>query len=219
MPASVFVSKSLVRLRIETGNGAVIDVEDVFLPKVKTLHLDSVVFGEVGNCSLVKLVSGCHVLEELVLTDMCWDGYWNRSVSSKTLKRLTLRCEDWNKNPDSVLFDTPNLVYFEYSDHVADRYEIVNFDSLVEASIGLQMTRDQRRHSSYGDMVGNATDLLMRISNVQILYLSANTLEVCILTPLLGFVFNDLNTLISVTVTWLSKEVDLVFVPGSYFLL
>ncbi|VVB06234.1 unnamed protein product [Arabis nemorensis] len=152
MPGSVFVSKSLVRLRIEAENGAVIYVEDVFLPKVKTLHLDAVVFEDYD--------------------------YWKRPVSSKTLKRLTLRCEDWNSNPDSVSLDTPNLVYFEYTDHVAKKYEIVNFDSLVEASIELRMTCEQHWHSSYGDLVGNATELLMRISNVQTLYLSANTLSV-----------------------------------------
>lgn len=101
-------------------------------------------------------------------------------MSSRTLKRLTLRCEDyWDNNPDSVSFDTPNLVYFEYADHVAKKYEIVNFDSLVEASIDLRMTHDQSANASYEDLVGNATELLMRISNVQTLYLSANTLAVC----------------------------------------
>lgn len=57
MPGSVFVSKSLVRLRIEAENGAVIYVRDVFVPKVKTLYLDGVAFVKVGNCSLDKLVS------------------------------------------------------------------------------------------------------------------------------------------------------------------
>lgn len=184
MPACVFVSKSLVRLRIESGNGVVIDdMEHVTLPKLKTLYLDSVLFGD-GDNHLVKLISSCPVLEELVMINLCWDNYWNRSVSSKTLKRLTLRCIDWDSNPDSVTFDTPNLVYFEYSDHVSEKYEIVNFDSLVEASIGLRMTCDQQALASYGDLVGNATDPLKKISNVQILYLFANTLEVCILIPL-----------------------------------
>ncbi|XP_024012967.1 putative F-box/FBD/LRR-repeat protein At3g59240 isoform X1 [Eutrema salsugineum] len=173
MPSIFFVSKSLVRLRIVTEDGPVIDVEDVFLPKLKTLHLDSLVFKD-GDNYLVKVISGCPVLEELVMIDLGWDDYWNRSVSSKTLKRLTLRCQDWDNNPDSVSFDTPNLVYFEYCDHVADKYEIVSFDSLVEAKIGLRMTREQRSH---GHGVSNARDLLMRISNVHFLYLFATTLE------------------------------------------
>ncbi|CAH2063569.1 unnamed protein product [Thlaspi arvense] len=170
MPASIFVSKSLVTLRIEAGNGACIDVEDVFLPNLKNLHLDCIAFGN-GDHSLVKLISACHVLEELVLIHVTWDGYLNRSVSSKTLKRLTLRCEDCDRNPDSVSFDTPNFVYFEYADHVAYKYEISSFDSLVQASIACTC-------KLWRSLVGNATELLKRISNVQILYLFANTLEV-----------------------------------------
>ncbi|XP_023638787.1 putative F-box/FBD/LRR-repeat protein At3g59240 isoform X3 [Capsella rubella] len=120
MHSSVFVSKSLVRLRIET---LYCNVIDVFLPKIKTLHLDSVVFGDGDSC-LVKLISGCHVLEELVMIDLNWGAYWKRSVSSKTLERLTCA------------------------------------------------------HASHGDLVVNATELFMGISNVQILNVSADTLQV-----------------------------------------
>ncbi|CAL9245796.1 unnamed protein product [Arabidopsis halleri] len=177
MPSSVFLSKSLVKLKIDTENGSVIDLEDVFLPKLKTLHLGSVWFGE-GDTGLLKLISGCHVLEELTMIHLWWGGYWNRSVSSKTLKRLTVGCSDWKRSPGSVSFYTPNLVYFEYHDLVADKYEIVNFDSLVEASINLRMRHDQRAHASYGDLVVNAKNLFIGISNVQILKLFSNTLEV-----------------------------------------
>ncbi|KAG7561419.1 F-box domain, partial [Arabidopsis thaliana x Arabidopsis arenosa] len=178
MPSSVFLSKSLVKLRIDTENGSVIDLEDVFLPKLKTLHLRSVWFGEGDDTCLLKLISGCHVLEELTMIDLWWDGFWNRSVSSKTLKRLTVGCSDWERSPASVSFDTPNLVYFEYDDLVADKFEIVNFDSLVEASIGLRMRYHQRAYASYGDLVVNATNLFVGISNVQILKLFSSTLEV-----------------------------------------
>ncbi|XP_019101065.1 PREDICTED: putative F-box/FBD/LRR-repeat protein At3g59240 [Camelina sativa] len=173
MPSSVFVSKLLVRLRIENANAVVIDSAHVFLPKLKTLHLNSVVFGDGDSC-LVKLISGCPVLEELVMIDLRWDGYyWNRSVSSKTLKRLTVCSEDVLeiKSPDRFSFDTPNLVYFKYSDHVAEKYETMNFASLVEARIGLLMR-------SHPCVVNDATNLFMGISNVQILHLFANTLEV-----------------------------------------
>ncbi|XP_019102080.1 PREDICTED: putative F-box/LRR-repeat protein At3g49150 [Camelina sativa] len=177
MRPNVFVSKTLVHLKIETGNGVVIDVEDVFLPKLKTLHLNKVLLQHSDN-GFVKLITSCHVLEELVMTNLCWDGYWKRAVSSKTLKRLSLLCESGDNNPYSVSFDTPNLVYLFYYDFVADKYDELNFDSLVEASICLQMTSDQRANVSYEHMVGDATKFLMRIKNVQILYLFANTIEV-----------------------------------------
>jgi hypothetical protein len=84
-----------------------------------------------------------------------------------------------------VSFNTPNVVYFKYSDTIAQNYPIVNFDSLVEASISIRMTKDQRdsvRNASDVDeeiteMVGNATVFLMGICNVKTLYLSYETLE------------------------------------------
>ncbi|KAL9294374.1 putative F-box/LRR-repeat protein [Arabidopsis thaliana] len=187
MPPDIFVSKALVHLRIETGNGAFIDVEDVFLPNLKTLYLNKVLLRHSDN-GFVKLITSCHVLEDLFIMNICWDGYLKRSLSSKTLKRLTFFCEDVHAvNPESVSFDTPNLVYFVYHDCVADKYKNMNFDSLVYASICLQMTSHQRTHASYEHLVGNATDFLLGISNVQILELFANTIEVCIVIPSSSF--------------------------------
>ncbi|KAG7627843.1 FBD domain [Arabidopsis thaliana x Arabidopsis arenosa] len=179
MPPCIFVSKALVHLRIETSNGVFIDVEDVFLPKLKTLYLNKVLLQHCSDNGFVKLITSCHVLEDLFIMNLCWDGYLNRSVSSKTLKRLTFFCEDVHDvNPEIVSFDTPNLLYLVYHDCVADKYKEMNFDSLVYASICLQMTSHQRTHASYEHMVANATDFLMGISNVQILELFANTIEV-----------------------------------------
>ncbi|CAA7056499.1 unnamed protein product [Microthlaspi erraticum] len=196
-PPQLFVSKSLVRLRIGArngiaiGGGPIIGVEQhVSLPKLKTLFIDSVVIGDHTNSCLNKLLSGCHVLEELFLISLLW-FYWEPcSLSVPTLKRLTLCSEDHDESPESVTFDTPALVYFEYSDTVALKYAKVNFDSLVEASLRLkvgykeehvvELLENGEEGPPYMDyqMVGDATNLLLGISNVQILYLSASTVEV-----------------------------------------
>lgn len=120
---------------------------------------------------------------------MCQEFWEFCSVSSTTLKRLTFRFKQmFDENPKSVSFDTPNLVYFEYSDAIADTYPKVDFASLVEASLDLRMTHEQICKAKFseddlfkeeeGTMVGNATALLMGICNVKKLYLSDNTLEV-----------------------------------------
>ncbi|XP_018443615.2 F-box/LRR-repeat protein At3g59250-like [Raphanus sativus] len=176
LPSEVFMSKSLVRLRIESKTVIGIDVEDVFLPKLKTLYINKLMLGKCGDY-FEKVTSGCHVLEELVLINV-YSDFWNRSVSSKTLKRLIMSCIDYDRNPDSVSFDTPSVVYLEYSDYVAGKYPKVNFRSLVEASIDLEMTSEQCAVASYEHSVGNVTDFLMGIRNVQTLFISAYTLEV-----------------------------------------
>ncbi|KAH0918943.1 hypothetical protein HID58_026603 [Brassica napus] len=184
LPSKVFVSKTLVRLKMGPEDGPKVKLRNVCLPKLKTLILDSVVFVE-GEIGFAKLLSGCPVLEELSLRNLEW-GYWGScSVASKILKRLTLCCAHCDDNPKSVSFDTPNVVYFKYSDNIAQKYPKLNFDSLVEASIDIRMTNDQKANVRFvsnddeeeREMVGNATELLMGICNVKTLYLSYDTLE------------------------------------------
>ncbi|VVB11689.1 unnamed protein product [Arabis nemorensis] len=68
LPSELFVSKTLGKLKLGQGDGPIFtfDVEDVFLPKLKYLCLDSLVFEE-DDVGFAKLLSGCPVLEELVL--------------------------------------------------------------------------------------------------------------------------------------------------------
>ncbi|KAL0714834.1 hypothetical protein Bca4012_021813 [Brassica carinata] len=215
LPPEIFVSKTLLKLKLEGGHslsfGA--DVEKVFLPKVKRLEMESVEFEEDG-VGFGKLLSGCPVLEELVLANLGWEHWKSCSVSAKTLRRLKFfsQVDNDDENPKSVSFDAPNLVYLEYTDNIAIKYPRVKFGrSLVEAHISLRLTEDQsadaysseeedgyflERYDDDDDeekkMVGDATNFFKGICDVQILYLSAKTLEVlafcCEETP----VFNNL---------------------------
>ncbi|EOA23798.1 hypothetical protein CARUB_v10017012mg [Capsella rubella] len=209
LPWEIFMSKTLVRLKLGPGQDLrlTIDRKDVFLPKLKTLCIDSVEVEERGF-GFVKLLSGCPVLEELVLNNLGWE-YWKFfTVSLKTLKRLTIFSEDeTDENPKSVTLDTPNLVYLEYSDAIAGKYPKVNLSSLVEAHIDLRMTEDQSADVNFSEddyfpedyeekqVAGNAAEFFKGICSVQILYLSAKTIEVltfcCEPIP----VFNNLNQL------------------------
>lgn len=199
LPSKIFVSKTLVRLKLGPADelSFTMATKHVFLPKLKTLYIDSVVFEERGF-GFVKLLDGCPVLEELVLMNIGWENWKFCTVSIKTLKRLTYLSEDTYENPKSVSFDTPNLVYLEYSDAIAGKYPKVNLSSLVEAHIGLRLTEDQNADANFSEdeyfpesdeekqMVGNATVFLKGISTVQILYLSAKAIEVCISIPLVN---------------------------------
>ncbi|XP_010435188.1 PREDICTED: F-box/LRR-repeat protein At4g14103-like isoform X1 [Camelina sativa] len=198
LPSEVYLSKTLVSLKLYFGLYPTFDAEDVHLPKLKTLHIESVHFEKHGM-RLTKLLSGCHILEDLVLNDISWFIWDFASVSSPTLKRVTFSWQERDEFPKSVSFDTPNLVYLKFTDTVAGKYPKVNFDSLVEPHIDLCLLEPLLidYHEGYGenDMVGNATDFLMRLCNVKTLYLSPNTLQVltysCDAIPL----FNNLSQL------------------------
>ncbi|EOA18513.1 hypothetical protein CARUB_v10007065mg, partial [Capsella rubella] len=188
LPSEIFVSKTLVRLKIQFKNGVSINVEgDVSLPNLKTLHLDSF---KIDTRMFNKLLSGCHVLEELVLVKLMWDesvepGTCFVTVSIPTLKRLLFsRFQYFDEDEDSVeatdfnesvsfSFHNSNLVYLKYSDTIAGRYQQVSFDSLVEAKLKLRKTSGQTEKDKV-----NVTKLLMGICNVKILYLSYFTLKV-----------------------------------------
>lgn len=136
--------------------------EDVYLPSLKTLFLDSVYFYNSSYCVLGKLLSACPLLEELTI---CGD-YWHlpkhcRTVSSSTLKQLALICTNrfdfWD-----MTFDTPNVAYLEYSDLVPRNYPFVNLESLVEAKLDLRQ--------AFGS---NPTNLIKGLRNVEVLELSS----------------------------------------------
>ncbi|CAN7128705.1 unnamed protein product, partial [Brassica rapa subsp. narinosa] len=61
----VLMSKTLVRLKLAGTDEFIIDVREVSLPKLKTLHMNDVSFADESGAAFGKLVSGCHVLEEL----------------------------------------------------------------------------------------------------------------------------------------------------------
>ncbi|CAN6982894.1 unnamed protein product [Brassica oleracea var. botrytis] len=113
----------------------------------------------------------------------------DESVSSESLRKLTIYAggfEDF-QNPMSISFDTPNLVYLEYSDFVAAAYPKVNLPNLAEALLDFKVTRDQVDLIRAPD---DEDDVSLRLRNVWKL-ISAETLEVsCYLSETLCNVNN-----------------------------
>ncbi|XP_023638963.1 F-box/LRR-repeat protein At4g14103 [Capsella rubella] len=196
---------------------------DFIFTKLKTLHLDSIDLGPFDP-GFALLLSKCPVLEELIINNANWYQWDPTSVSTPSLKRLTFDCAHnlsklkegklaqayeyppadisltfyygtWA--PSTVSFDTPNLLYLDYSDFVANNYKLVKLDSLVEARLDLGLNGTHvyaRDHLGY-QIERDATNLIMGIHNVQTLHISSDTLEVisdfCKTVP----VFHKLNHL------------------------
>ncbi|KAL1189772.1 F-box/LRR-repeat protein [Cardamine amara subsp. amara] len=207
LPREMFVSKTLVELKIRSEHS--VDLwtvgEATFLPMLKTLDVDS----DLIYCGKVEmLLSYFPVLENLRMANMVRMES-HETVSSASLKKLTLsiQWEDY-ESPKSISFDTPSLLYLNYSDLVADDYPLVNMKNLVEGRINFMADEDQieQARAPDNDLLANDEEaivlpfdnvmkLMNGIQNVQRLYLASDTLEVLSLCGKSMPVFNNVKIL------------------------
>ncbi|ESQ44164.1 hypothetical protein EUTSA_v10005952mg [Eutrema salsugineum] len=155
LPPKVLMVKTLVRLKVEGAGDLTIDVEEFFLPKLKTLHFLDVTF-EKSGAAFAKLISGCHLLEELVMVEV----------------------SRFDENPNSISFDTPNL-YLMYTDAVAVKYPEVKLDSLVEAS--LRLGKKRRKIENAADFltgISNVKILYLSFETLKVLNYRCNKIPV-----------------------------------------
>ncbi|KAG7597895.1 F-box domain [Arabidopsis suecica] len=190
-----FTSNTLVELTISGAlyPDGILPPGGVFFPVLKRLSLVSVAF---ADCDMYEdLVSGCPVLEELFLyyADVNQAPAWNGNVFSPSIKRLTINHDypDYPEVHSEIWFDTPSLVYLDYSGHVSRCYT-AELGSLVEARLNLQPweqlidsdddTDDEGDFYDYDPnweaVSKDATGLVAMISNVKTLHLSSDSLEV-----------------------------------------
>lgn len=170
LPYQISVSKTLVELKTGYGVDLYSWDDDMFLPMLKTLVLQSVGF---GRGQFQTLLPACPVLEELMLLDMEWKDR-NVILSSSSLKKLEITSEDGCLGTFS--FDTPNLVFLDYYDSVAEDYPIVNLTNLVEVGMNLALTYDRIHRAR-----DNVWKLIHGIRNAQIFHISPVTFEVSLL--------------------------------------
>ncbi|KAG7566520.1 F-box domain [Arabidopsis suecica] len=203
LPKEMFVSSTLVELKLRSEFG--VDwwrrSGGTFLPMLKSLDIytNRILLGE----KLEMFLPSFPVLEDLYMADIEWSDL-DESVSSTSLRKLTIYAcgfEDF-KNPKSISFDTPSLVFLDYSDFVAEDYPKVNLANLVEARLNLILSDDQieliRAPNDEDEVflrLRNVWKLMSGIRNVQKLYFSADTLELLSLCCESFPVFNNLKIL------------------------
>ncbi|CAH2052316.1 unnamed protein product [Thlaspi arvense] len=139
------------------------------LPMLKTLVLDSVRF---GRGPFQTLLPDFPALEELMLLNIWWRDR-NVVLSSSTLKKLKITSKGGCLGTFSIDTHTPNPVFFDYADSVADDYPLVNLTNLVEAGINLALTEDRTRRAR-----ANVVKLINGIQNVNILHVSPVSFKV-----------------------------------------
>lgn len=144
LPSEMFVSRSLVKLKLSSEFG--VDwwrgASGTCLPMLKALNIDP---EWVLLCDdLDVFLSAFPVLEEFYMAGIEGPDS-DETVSSASLRKLCIYASGFQdfRNPMSISFDTPNLIYLEYADFVAADYPKVILTNLVEALLDLMLTEDQ----------------------------------------------------------------------------
>ncbi|MBA0737756.1 hypothetical protein Gogos_011204 [Gossypium gossypioides] len=166
LPALLFTCHSLVTLKLNAEGSKIEVPSDVCLGNLKTLQLrNSVVDGD----SIHRLISNCHVLEDLAFIE-CFLAYAGAlNIQTPSLKRLVLDFDvvEYRDFNYVVVINAPNLVYFQYTDAVAEGYALCNMKSLEKADISIY-----RFDSS--DCETSATHLIQGICTVRSLSLTVD---------------------------------------------
>ncbi|MFQ6627805.1 hypothetical protein Gotur_007157 [Gossypium turneri] len=173
-PPVLFTCHSLVKLTLE-GKGSKLEVPpDVCLGNLKTLWLENwVLFGD----SINRLISNCHVLEDLAFTDCCIANTSELTIQRPLLKELVLDffsegVGDFNY---VLVINAPNLVYFRYYSKIVDGYTLSNMNSLENADIHIDAFDFEDDETTatrlFSDDEINATRLIQGICNVRSLTL------------------------------------------------
>ncbi|KAG7599742.1 FBD domain [Arabidopsis suecica] len=211
----LLTSNTLVKLTLSAR--CFVEVDCVFFPALKSLSLISV---RCDHPNYLRLIDGCPVLEELYMRDGDYpmlQQTCGTNVESASIKRLVI----FTHNPDDtqchqlIYFETPSLVYLDYSSYVSEQYQIVDLDLLVKARLSLRLwvstndydysddddddDDDDDGYDIYDEpkaaIFGDVTKLLAAIGNITTLHLSPDSLEVfhfcCKAMP----VFNNLLNL------------------------
>ncbi|KAK9048882.1 hypothetical protein SSX86_032150 [Deinandra increscens subsp. villosa] len=174
LPSSVFCSQTLTRLKVEMN--CVLEFPNViYLPCLKALHLSLVTFANDGSAQ--KLFSGCPVLEDLTLLDCEWLNLNNITISSPTLKRLTIDDLPYFGPPDGpkdckIKIYTSNLIYLKYTGYPSKDIFVCDVSSLVKAYISVPVPHEKQK-----EVASHVVNLLKGLSKVVFLNVSDHTIE------------------------------------------
>ncbi|KAK3024291.1 hypothetical protein RJ639_043153 [Escallonia herrerae] len=192
LPRSLFSSKTLVVLRL--CGAFLLNVPfDVSLPSLKSLYLESINYKD--DASIKRLLSSCHVLEELIIPRFGEDNVWTFDVSVPSLKRLT-GCDEELYDEEELAdeFEEEESVgesdeEEESADEVESADEIEEEASKIEEELvdeieteffDIEMftsTKLNREWEVEGDYGNSAYGLLRSIANAKRLSLSGLTLQ------------------------------------------
>ncbi|KAK6118571.1 hypothetical protein DH2020_047684 [Rehmannia glutinosa] len=177
LPRCVFTCKTLVDLRLHGCDlGFICCGLIISLPSLRKLQFSSVQFG-CSDEALPRLLSGCPVLEELII-----DGIVDRFlkcyiISSSSIKKLILDLKfdttcvfDSSSSAYKVEINAPLLRYFQLQDcsGMSDCFSEHTLASLIEADISFNNSKVAGEHHLYTLSVLEKIDLLCNVKYLKL---------------------------------------------------
>ncbi|EFH54505.1 predicted protein [Arabidopsis lyrata subsp. lyrata] len=115
------------------------------------------------------------VLEEIHMANMEWrESDESETMSSASLRKLSIHgtgVEEF-ENPKSISFDTPSLLYLNYSDLVAEDYPLVKMGKLFQARINLIVKNEDQikriREPNNDLLEDDEGDVVLQFGNVKL---------------------------------------------------
>ncbi|KHN36811.1 FBD-associated F-box protein [Glycine soja] len=155
LPNTLFTCKTISVLKLSLGLTINLNnISSIHLPSLKVLHLD--VLYLVDDESIMRLFSGCPVLEELCYEEVKSNNSTSFKICVPSLKKLHLKCHDKRvqvvtpsleylqvqetKVHDSLVGNLPNLlqahadIYFDQHEKECPKLEILDIDKVYEES-------------------------------------------------------------------------------------
>ncbi|KAL1222453.1 F-box/LRR-repeat protein [Cardamine amara subsp. amara] len=190
----LFTSNTLVKLTLSGSYS--LQATRVFFPALKSLSLLSL--DGLDHPNYCGLIDGSPVLEELFIYEA--DPFdlpcVGAGVQSESIKRLVVSVNlPGSKNFHEVTyFETPSLVFFDYSSYVFQHYDLIDLGSLVELRLSLRLWESTNNYDYSDDddddddhdfgfydhdegIYGDITNLVAGLTNIMTLHLSPDSLE------------------------------------------
>ncbi|KAI5420076.1 F-box protein At4g09920 isoform X2 [Lathyrus oleraceus] len=164
LPSQLFTCKTLTVLEL-VGSLKFFQISYVHLPSLKILHINLLSFVE--DETLMRLFSGCPVLEELIYEEFTFKRTFSFEISVPTLKRLCVRSSD-----KRLHINTPRLQYFQLDYTTAIDYAIRNMNNLKEAYINIYFDPEDEEEKE------NIPNLFNGIHKTQFLSFDVTSTEV-----------------------------------------
>ncbi|GER43080.1 F-box/RNI-like/FBD-like domains-containing protein, partial [Striga asiatica] len=171
IPQSLFISKTIVDLKLGFSTVSLSAVDNVSLPSLKKFHVSNLVCE--NDDALPHFLSGCPSLEELNLAfAICYDYVGCITISSPTIKTLKLDLYRLCCPDSRMIINAPALRYLQVYGYDLECITIpITMISLVEADISLKYFRFPNLKPS-DNSLKQVANFLLSLSYVKCLKIS-----------------------------------------------